>query len=69
MLLKNYFDGMIVLLIDDKLDFDEQNDENMDLLMMIHSVNKQDQLPEDLQQLKFEDDRHLPRKKYEKDFL
>ncbi len=23
MLLKNYFDGMIVLLIDDKLDFDE----------------------------------------------
>ncbi len=46
-LLRNYFDGMIVLLIDDILDFDVKNDdENMDLLMMIHLVNKQNRLLE-----------------------
>jgi hypothetical protein len=70
-LLRNYFDGMIVLLIDDILDFDVKNDdENMDLLMMIHLVNKQNRLLEDQSQyLKLEDDLHLPRKKKRKKFF
>ena len=49
MLSMMYFDVMFVVVFDDTFDLNESDDddENTDLLMKIHWVNKLDQQPED----------------------